>query len=128
MKKECIYREDLYDFLQEQAQPITGTYSRGRNDGLNIAKSAVHNRQVTPTADVEPVRHGHWLLKVDSYGPDYYGEYWEEAVFVCPECGRREEVDIDVLFSDKRLEEECAKFPYCHCGVKMDGGVRHDSG
>lgn len=50
-----------------------------------------------PTADVEEVRHGKWIegkrigLNVLQY--------------TCSECG---------LWAD-------AKFPYCHCGAKMDG-------
>ena len=49
---EYIEREKLYDFLTEQLDKETGMYSKGRNNGINIARSALHNREQTPAADV----------------------------------------------------------------------------
>lgn len=48
-----------------------------------------------PIADVEPVRHGHWIE--DKYGP----------VFECSECG---------YATDYLLTNYCPE-----CGAKMDG-------
>ena len=50
-----------------------------------------------PRADVEPVRHAHWIRK--PYFPD------GTPAWVCSRCGRPE------------ADEE----PYCNCGAKMDG-------
>lgn len=46
-----------------------------------------------PTADVQPVRHGHWIYTPTS-----------PLGFTCSECGK-----------------EMCRFNYCpHCGVRMD--------
>lgn len=91
---EYIDRECLYKFLCEQTESITGAYSRGRNDGLNIAKSAVHNLQIIPAADVAPVVHGRWIE--------------EDGYQVCSNCGE-----------EHCWDEYRASFCDC-CGAKMD--------
>jgi hypothetical protein len=51
-----------------------------------------------PTADVVPVRHGHWI-KISPAG-----------IYECSECGK------NVMTSDIKAYE------YCHgCGARMDG-------
>lgn len=53
---------------------------------------------ITPTADVAPVRHGHWI-KISPAG-----------IYECSECGK------NVMTSDIEAYE------YCHgCGARMDG-------
>ena len=48
------------------------------------------------SADVAPVRHGHWESL-----------YWAFDYYRCSECG---------------FEQRLEKFPYCpNCGAKMDG-------
>lgn len=39
----------LYDFLTDQLVKETGMFSKGVNKGLNIARSALQNEQITPT-------------------------------------------------------------------------------
>ena len=52
-----------------------------------------------PTADVQPVKHGRWIITDDV----------EHFIAVCSECGRTE-------------DSRCIKdMPYCHCGARMDG-------
>lgn len=52
---------------------------------------------ITPTADVAPVRHGHWI-KISPAG-----------IYECSECGK------NVMTSDIEAYE------YCHgCGARMD--------
>lgn len=53
-----------------------------------------------PTLDYEPVRHGEWIEYV-SEDPDYKTK---EIEYKCSECG---------IFA-------LNKYPYCHCGAKMD--------
>lgn len=50
-----VDREALYRFLTEQKDEETGAYSRGRNRGLDIARSALHSNCVLPAADMERV-------------------------------------------------------------------------
>lgn len=53
---------------------------------------------ITPTAYVAPVRHGHWI-KISPAG-----------IYECSECGK------NVMTSDIEAYE------YCHgCGARMDG-------
>lgn len=51
--------------------------------------------------NAEIVRHAHWIL--EALGFDSY-RYTTDYVFRCSECGLRAN----------------NKFPYCHCGCKMD--------
>lgn len=44
-----IDADALFDFLTDQLDKETGFYSRGRNAGLNIARSALHDEIITPT-------------------------------------------------------------------------------
>lgn len=53
----------------------------------------------------EPVRHGRWIL--EACGFDMY-QRTTDCVFRCSECGLR----------------AGNKYPYCHCGAKMDAEVK----
>ena len=57
-----------------------------------------------PAADVAPVVHGVWLESI-SMVPAFGGGFMPRRTYFCSECGLRE----------KR------KWPYCHCGAKVDG-------
>ena len=52
---EYIERENAYKLIHEQKEKETGAYSKGRNTGLNIAKSIIHDKERCPTADVVKV-------------------------------------------------------------------------
>lgn len=49
-----IDADKLFDFLTEQLDKETGMYSKGRNTGLNIARSALHDKTITPTIEPPP--------------------------------------------------------------------------
>lgn len=53
--REYIERENAYKLINEQKEKETGMYSKGRNTGLNIAKSIIHDKERCPTADVVEV-------------------------------------------------------------------------
>lgn len=57
-----------------------------------------------PAADVAPVVHGRW---------EQVKEWATKAKYRCSVCGRE-------IMSAVKVNIE--KYPYCHCGVKMDGG------
>ena len=72
-------------------------------EGINIPLSevAIKIGQVirdTPPADVEEVRHGHWIPTPHSIGIN-------KTPYECSRCGMAAE----------------QKYPYCNCGAKMDG-------
>ena len=78
-------------------------------DAALVYKDLAENRIPTwidniPTADVEEVRHGEWIIHED----DWFGDYGE-----CSKCGQ----------SYVPLEGERLDWNYCpNCGAKMDGG------
>lgn len=49
-----IDADTLFDFLTEQLEKETGAYSKGRNAGINIARSALHDTTITPTITPPP--------------------------------------------------------------------------
>lgn len=105
---EYIERESFFRFLTEQKDKETGAYSKGRNAGLDVARSALRNREITPAADVVEVVHGEW--EHDSVGFD---DFWR-----CSAC--RED-----WFFDYDPETESTRVNYCpNCGAKMDGERR----
>lgn len=63
-----------------------------------------------PTIEVNSVRHGTWKLEKIVYDQD---------LFCCSECGRHE------LVYNKYSRDMAERYPYCHCGAKMDGGNVH---
>lgn len=64
-----------------------------------------------PAADVAPVVHGRWeLLRKGDW----------DSVFVCSVCGRRETIAESESYNSQLKMPR--KYPYCHCGAKMDGG------
>ena len=119
MMAEYIEREKLYEFLTEQLDKETGMYSKGRNNGINIARSALHNMEITPSADVAPVRHGRWLWDVETHGDPMYGVD-EDFGYRCSEC----KVWADEYGVDGDIYEEPPThiLHYCpNCGARMDG-------
>ena len=64
------------------------------------------------TADVEPVRHGNWNIRL------------ADELTLCLECsmcGRRvDNIDLHHLLEAGEYGEACRRYPYCHCGAKMD--------
>lgn len=76
--------------------PAKDDYEKGYDTAMSSALIAV--REVIE-ADVQPVRHGRWIITDDV----------EHFIAVCSECGRTE---------DSRGIKD---MPYCHCGARMDG-------
>ena len=67
------------------------------------------NKCINIAADVAPVVHGRWkLLRKGDW----------TSVFVCSVCGRRETI-VESESYNSQLEIP-RKYPYCHCGAKMD--------
>ena len=58
-----------------------------------------------PRADVEHVKHGHWILtqKISENAFRYN----------CSECNR--------WVQDGLMKNPSDRYPYCHCGARMDG-------
>ena len=52
---EYIERENAYKLINEHKEKETGMYTKGKNRGLLIAKSIIHDRGQCPTEDVVKV-------------------------------------------------------------------------
>lgn len=65
-----------------------------------------------PAADVEPVRRGKWNIRL------------ADEMTLCLECsicGRKvDNIDLHNLLEAGEYGEACRRYPYCHCGAKMD--------
>lgn len=68
-----------------------------------------------PTADVAPVAHGRWVVKIDALGREYT---------VCSACNSNFRIKQD---SGRLLRVDLRGFCFCpNCGAKMDGGADDD--
>ena len=73
----------------------------------------------TPAADVEPVRHGNWNIRLADEST---------LCLECSVCGRRvANTDLRYLLELGEYGEACRGYPYCHCGAKMDLGGKTDN-
>ena len=65
-----------------------------------------------PAADVEPVRHGKWNIRVSDE---------RTSCLECSVCGRKvDNFNLHRLLIFGEYGEACRRYPYCHCGAKMD--------
>lgn len=73
------------------------------------AKAAI---MAVPAADVEPVRHGKWNIRVSDE---------RTLCLECSVCGRKvDNFNLHRLLIFGEYGEACRRHPYCHCGAKMD--------
>lgn len=82
----------------------------GRHTGL--ADCIAIEIEGLPAADVEPVRRGNWNIRLADE---------MTLCLECSVCGRRvDNIDLHYLLEAGEYGEACRKYPYCHCGAKMD--------
>lgn len=63
-------------------------------------------------ADVEPVQHGKWNIRVSDE---------RTLCLECSVCGRKvDNFNLHRLLIFGEYGEACRRYPYCHCGAKMD--------
>lgn len=78
----------------------------------SIAKVIRATITQVPAADVEPVRRGNWHIM-----------FADEMTLCleCSVCGRMvDNIDLHNLLEAGEYGEVCRRYPYCHCGSKMD--------
>lgn len=75
-----------------------------------LAAKVLRGVEEAPAADVAPVVHGRWKLL-------HKGDW--TSVFVCSVCGRRETITESESYNSQLKMPR--KYPYCHCGARMDG-------
>ena len=85
---------------------------------LRGASKVINRIEAAPTIDPESLRpQGNWSLRCNSHLDTHTGEYDDEFYLECSVC-RRQVWDID--FENTTWLELVKKFPYCHCGAKMN--------
>lgn len=66
-----------------------------------------------PAADVEPVRRGNWNIRLADE---------MTLCLECSECGRKvDNIDLHYLLEAGEYGKAFRRYPYCHCGAKMQG-------
>lgn len=75
--------------------------------------AVVSDFEAIPAADVEPVRRGKWNIRVSDE---------RTLCLECSVCGRRvDNFNLHRLLIFREYESARGRYPYCHCGAKMDG-------
>ena len=69
------------------------------DESNGVIKLHIADVDMLPIADVEEVKHGHWISTPHSIGIN-------KTPYECSRCGMAAEM----------------KYEYCNCGAKMDGG------
>ena len=65
-----------------------------------------------PAANVEPVLRGNWNIRLADEST---------LCLECSVCGRKVgNIDLHHLLEAGEYGEACRRYPYCHCGSKMD--------
>lgn len=116
MTKEHIERGALIEKMFPIGMPNDGSYP------IN-AKAVRVTIEKAPAADVVEVRHGEWVI--DSRFHRMIGEIEVREMLVkCPYCHRQYSAGFaNGGRVDKQVIELAReRYPYCHCGAKMDGG------
>ena len=77
-----------------------------------LLKAVASVFDIVPAADVEPVRRGNWNIRLADEST---------LCLECSVCGRRvDDIDLHHLLEAGEYGEACRRYPYCHCGSKMD--------
>ena len=123
MMAEYIERQKLYNNLVLLAKYETGERQQGI---LGCAETV----RIFPAADVEPVRHGRWILEAHDERVNYRWNVTAECSECCDElkeiwAGFFPNVPPPIARDAAMVSAESVKLSnYCpNCGAKMDGGV-----
>ena len=113
---DYISRESAIAYIREQSEEMRKAFEElGGESGIyaDAYNDLADDFENFPAADVEPVRHGRWNIWVSD----------ECTLFLeCSVCGRRvDNFNIHRLPIFREYEAVCLRYPYCHCGTKMDG-------
>lgn len=89
----------------------------GRHSGL--ADCVAIEIEGLPAADVQPVRRGKWNIRVSDE---------RTLCLECSVCGRKvDNFNLHRLLIFGEYGEACRRYPYCHCGAKMELEDDHEN-
>lgn len=81
-------------------------------DEYDMLQEMLDKLEAIPAADVEPVRHGNWNIRLSREST---------LCLECSVCGRKvDNSDLRFLLELGEYGVACQLSPYCHCGAKMD--------
>ena len=103
---DYISREAAIDRLNKNLSACNpGTFSE------MCYADAIETVKHLPSADVEPVRHGKWNIRVSDE---------RTLCLECSVCGRKvDNFNLHRLLIFGEYGEAYRRYPYCHCGAKM---------
>lgn len=110
---DCIYRQVVIDTFQRNAyddwnQGVSTTWANAFSECANMVKDI-------PSADVQPVRHGHWIER-ESGTEDKENGF--ETVIVCSHC----DFPATTFYSEDCESRTQIRTDFCpNCGARMDG-------
>ena len=93
---EYIEKNDLREYIDGYIKSCNG---KPIYTDIDAMVGIIDLLEAMPAADVQPVRHGRWIITDDV----------EHFIAICSECGRTED------------SRDIKDMPYCHCGARMDG-------
>lgn len=109
---DYISRKAAIEAFENADADVLEDYGDGACDWGFGMKNIQEVLNSVPTADVEPVRHGNWNIRL------------ADEMTLCLECsicGRKvDNIDLHNLLEAGEYGEACRRYPYCHCGAKMD--------
>ena len=112
---DYISREAAIAYIREQSEELQKAFEElGGESGIyaDAYNELAEDFHRIPAADVEPVRHGNWNIRL------------ADEMTLCLECsicGRKvDNIDLHYLLEAGEYGEACRRYPYCHCGAKMD--------
>ena len=81
-------------------------------DKYDMLQEMLDKLEAIPAADVEPVRRGKWNIRLADE---------MTLCLECSACGRKvDNIDLHHLLEAGEYGEACRRYPYCHCGAKMN--------
>ena len=108
---DYISREAAQKAFENTDADVCESYPDGACDWGFGMKNIQEVIDGIPAADVEPVRHGNWNIRL------------ADEMTLCLECsicGRKvDNIDLHNLLEAGEYGEACRRYPYCHCGAKM---------
>lgn len=114
---EYISRKAAIAYIREQSEECQKAFEElGGESGIyaDAYNDLAEDFCSIPAADVASVVHGRWeLLRKGDW----------TSVFACSVCRRRESIAESESYNSQLKMPK--KYPYCHCGAKMDGGTEN---
>lgn len=106
---DYISREALKGAFDNADADVCKSYPDGYCDWGFGRKNINDVIDGVPAADVEPVRHARWNIRLANEST---------LCLECSVCGRRV-VDLHYQLEAGEYGVVCQRYPYCHCGAKM---------